>query len=74
MRSFMDSLTRRHVAVTQEMIAALQTFQAEIVAELADQRTAFTAELSDQRAALNANTQAFLPLLDERFGPERPQG
>jgi cupin superfamily acireductone dioxygenase involved in methionine salvage len=58
-RDFMDALLRRHAGVTQDMIAALQALQAEIL---------------DQREQIQATTQAILRLLDERFGPERPQG
>jgi hypothetical protein len=52
-REFLDALTERHVGVTQQMVAALSTLQAEI---------------SDQRAQIQANTQALLTVLD-RFGP-----
>jgi hypothetical protein len=65
-REFMDALTDRHVRVTQAMIGAIGDLQAEI----ADQR----AEIADQRQQIQANTQALLRLLDERFGPEPPQG
>jgi hypothetical protein len=65
-REFLDALTDRHVRVTQAMIGALGDLQAAI----ADQR----AEIADQRQQIQANTQALLRLLDERFGPEPPQG
>jgi hypothetical protein len=59
LREFLDGLTQRHVRVTQAMIGALGGLQAEI---------------ADQRQQIQANTQALLRLLDERFGPEPPQG
>jgi hypothetical protein len=59
LREFMDALTDRHVRVTQAMIGALGTLQAEV---------------ADQRQQIQANTEAILRLLDERFGPQPPQG
>lgn len=70
MRAFMDALTRRHVEVTQEMIAELGR-----LGERMDANSAcLQAEIADQRDQIQANTKALLRLLDERFGPERPQG
>jgi hypothetical protein len=59
MREFIDAITLRHVSVTQEAIGALQLLQGEI---------------ADQRDEIKASTQATLRLLDERFGPDPPQG
>lgn len=59
LKRFVDEITRRHVLITQEAIGALQMLQAEI---------------ADQRDEIKANTQAVLRLLDERFGPQPPQG
>lgn len=58
-REFVDALTDRHVRVTQAMIGAIEDLRAEV---------------ADQRQQIQANTQAILRLLDERFGPEPPQG
>jgi hypothetical protein len=66
LREFLDSLTDRHVGVTQAMIGAITNLQGEI----ADQR----GEIADQREQIQANTRAILRLLDERFGPEPRQG
>ncbi len=70
MKTFIDAITERHVKITQEAIGALQLLQGEIE----DQRRAMQMEMADQRDALRAHTQALLRLLDERFGPDPPQG
>lgn len=59
LRAFLDELLRRHAVITQDWVAALAALQAETI---------------DGREQLRANTQAVLRLLDERFGPEPPQG
>jgi len=58
-RGFMEESRLRYAQITDEMVGALRALGAEIL---------------DQRETIRANTQAVLRLLDERFGPERPQG
>jgi hypothetical protein len=73
LREFLDGLTERHVRVTQAMIGALGDLHVGIgglQGEIRDLR----AEIADQRQQIQANTQALLRLLDERFGPKPPQG
>jgi multidrug resistance efflux pump len=62
-RAFFDGLLTRSAAITEAQIVGLQEFQREM-----------SEELADQRAQIRANTEAVLRLLDERFGPEHPQG
>lgn len=70
MRTFLDAITERHVRVTQEAIGALQLMQGQIEQQTREYRR----EMAGQRDALRAHTEALLRLLDERFGPEPPQG
>lgn len=56
---FTRETTIRNARITQEMIAAIAAIEARV---------------NDQREQIRANTEAVLRMLDERFGPERPQG
>lgn len=58
-RRFHQGLLTRHAEITERMIGALSDM---------------TAEIADGRQQIQANTRAVLRLLDERFGPEPPQG
>ena len=69
-RGFMEGALARYAHITDEMVGALQALGAEILA----QRQVSEAAMADQRDEIRANTQAVLRLLDERFGPEPPQG
>jgi hypothetical protein len=69
-RGFMDASLVRYGQITDEMVGALQALGAEILA----QRQVSEAAMADQHDEIRANTQAVLRLLDERFGPEPPQG
>jgi hypothetical protein len=48
-REFLDALTQRHVGITEQLVAAITTLQAEI---------------ADQREQIQANTAALLRVLD----------
>lgn len=58
-RQFTRETTLRNARMTQEMIAAIAAIETRV---------------NDQREQIRANTEAVLRMLDERFGPERPQG
>jgi hypothetical protein len=58
-REFLDSLTERHVGITQEMIGALDRLTARVNAGFAQ----LQAEIADQREQIQANTEALLRVL-----------